>query len=251
MTDTSTKDAYTEAIQANDLRKALTEFAKGQVKYNSVDRDWINDRLVQLGADPVTSRAEYRISTPITGDFGRRVTAHSRNEALELFQKELDRVLAAGKININSDRYDNVYHVEVVGEPVFYAGPADAPEPNDSIPGLAGLKTGIRAMLKEGVAEQNVNYHQAKTFLDEQDLEALPTLVTHVATVPVSGMAKVTVTAFEGDDPEALQAAVVAKMAKAPDWMVTAEEVGTPVINEKAKADEEGDEGDDSDPGDW
>jgi hypothetical protein len=243
--DTSDKDAYTEATQANDLRKALTQAAKSAAKYSGVDRDWVNTRLVQLGADPITSRSEYRVSVAITGDYGRRISAHTRAEALELFQQELSRVLAAGKINIYSDQYDNVYHVKTTAEPVFFSGPADAPEANDSIPGLAGLKDGIRNMLKEGVTEQGWGYQDAQAFLENAGLEKLPARVNHTVTVPVSGTTKVAVQVFEGDDVVALAAAVAAKLGKSSDWVVTAEEMGEPQFDEKPEVEDDDDPDDD------
>ena len=49
MTDYEDKDAYTEALQAQDLRDKITDYATRATKHG-VDRDWANEWLRRLGA---------------------------------------------------------------------------------------------------------------------------------------------------------------------------------------------------------
>ncbi len=219
------KDAYAEATQAQKLREVLTSYAQGAVKYGNVDRDWINDWLMRLGADPVTGYAEYRINTPITGLYGKTISASTRGEALEKFKKHMACVQNAGKIDPNYS--GRVYAVEFDGEPTFFSGPQDPPTGKvDKEIGVDGLKAGIREMLMRGVTEQGWGHKWALDASDAMGLEPMPALVHRTVSVPVSGTAEVTVPVFEGDGPVDVQAAATAAVARMQLVSVKPDEVG-------------------------
>jgi len=229
--DSSDKDAYTQATQdqeqANDLRNRITAYTAGAVKYGNVDRDWANTWLIRLGADPVTGSAEYRINVPITGNFGKTITANSRAEALAQFAEHINRVTAAGQIT--DGRCDGVYGVQFSTdyEPTFFSGPADVPtDANDSVPGLDGLKQGIRQMLKEGVTEQGWGHMYAVKALELMELPPLPAMVSKVVEVPVSGTTRLNVRVFEGDGDDVVQQAAARQIAASQMLAVVADEVG-------------------------
>lgn len=219
------KEAFAEAQQAELLRQKLSHLAAAAVAYG-VDRDWVNGRLVQLGAAPVTGQAQYKINVPITGNYGTTVTANSRTEALEKFAQYAERVAAAGQIT-DGHYCQGVYGVQLTGDaPSFFSGPQD-PEPyNGTVPGLDALKAGIRRMLMDGVTEQGWGHsHAVGQAIDVMGLEPLPELVQKKVTVPVSGTAQLTVNVFEGAD-EAVQRAAVAAVARSKQIMVSPDEIG-------------------------
>lgn len=220
------KDAFAEAQQAEVLRQKLSQVAAGAVAYGNVDRDWVNERLVRLGASPVTGQAQYKINVPITGNYGTTVTASSRVEALEMFTKYAERVAAAGQIT-DGHHCQGVYGVQLTGEvPTFFSGPQD-PEPYvGTVPGLDALKAGIRRMLMDGVTEQGWGHSHAVHAIEIMGLEPLPELVHKTVTVPVSGTAQLTVNVFQGDDDQAVQSATTAWMGRAKQVIVTPDEIG-------------------------
>jgi hypothetical protein len=221
----SAKHAFAEAQEAARLRQHISQYAAGAVKHGSVDRDWANARLAALGASPVTGTAEYRMNVPITGAYGWRCKANSRTEALERFNQQVNRVAMAGKITADGS-YDNVYELFVVGEPTFYSGPEDAPEPSGDPISLDDLKAGIRAMLKQGVAEKGWGFLYAVEALKIMGLEPLPALVQRTVEVAVSGTVQVQVKGFEGDDEEALHVAAAGMVGRSKYVTVIADEVG-------------------------
>jgi hypothetical protein len=235
------KTLFAEAQEAAKLRGLITEYAAGAVKYG-LDRDWVNAQLARLGAEPVKGVSEYRMNVAIEGLYGWRCNAHSRAEALERFNNEVSRVQNAGKINSCGvgGRDVNVYDVSFVGEPAFYSGPEDATEAVTETLGLDDLKAGIRSMLKLGVARYDWNYRYANIALAAMGLDALPELTSHTVYVPVAGTAELHVMGFAEDDAAEVQAAAVAKLAKAPSIWIKPSEVGTVTVD-KGESGTEGD----------
>jgi hypothetical protein len=218
-------DAYKEAQQEEALRQQITVRAYGAVKYGHVDRDWANAWLVRLGAQPVTGQAQYRINVPVTGNYGTTVTAGSRAEALEKFNQYVAQVAAAGKF---TGSYGGIYGIELTGAaPTFFSGPQDPTEYAGSVPGLEGLKSGIRQMLKQAVTEQGWGHSYAVQALDQMGLEPLPTLHNKTVQVPVSGLTVLTVPVFADDDDEAVQAAVTGALTRAQSVSIKPDEVGS------------------------
>lgn len=246
MTDYEDKDAYTEALQAQDLRDKITDYATRATKHG-VDRDWANEWLRRLGANQITGTAEYRMNVPLTGSYGWRCKAGSRAEAAQRFLEQVQRIASTGKITADGS-YDNVYDVHfnepvTTADVVFYAGPEDPAESTEPVPGLDALKGEIRKMIKEGVAEKSWGYRYAQQALHAMGLDELPARVNHTVSIPVSGFARVTVQAFEGDLAETVQKAAASKVAQlAPGGLVVKpEEVGEAVLDEDAEDEVEND----------
>ena len=217
------KEAFAEA-QVETLRSAITQYATNAVKHG-VDRDWVNGKLTELGAKPVTGRSEYRMNVAVTGVYGWRCKASSRAEALERFNEQVNRVALAGKITADGS-YDNVYDLAVTGEPTFYSGPEDPADSVEPVPGLDALKVGIRDMLKAAVAGKGWGYAWAQDALRTMGLPELPEMGYRTVQVPVSGMASVTVRAFEGDD---VQDAARAALSGDGQVLVVPDEIGMAV----------------------
>jgi len=236
-TDSSDKDAYTEATQAEEIRTKLTTWAAGAVKHG-VDRDWVNGWLAHLGAEPVTGQAEYRMNTAITGMFGWRCKASSRTEAAQRFQEQIARVAEAAKITADGS-YDNVYDVEFTDATKvnFYSGPEDVEilaAPNLD---LATLKSEARIMLRNGVAEQNWGYRYAFKAAQDMGLDPLPTFTSRTVAVPVAGTANVTVRAFDDADDDDMQRIVASRIKSYGSVAVVPDEVGAPVEVKKVNTD--------------
>lgn len=211
------------------LRDMIYDYVSDAVIYGNVNKEWANTWLARLGANTLQGKNEYRLNVPIVGVYGRRVTASSRAEALKLFNEHVERVAAAGKITADGS-YDNVYHVTfpnagAASQPEFFSGPED---PDTETPELTGdeLKAQIRAMLREGVAEQGWDHSYANRALENMGLEPLPALVKKMVDVPVMGTATIGVRVFEGDDPNAVAEAAVARLRRYPKAVVSVVEVG-------------------------
>lgn len=218
---------FGEAQQAHELRKQITEYAE-EAAYSGVDRDWVNRRLVAIGAQPVTGTAKYQINAPITGAYGTTVTAASRAEALEKFNQYLQNIIDQGEI-AGFHYGDGVYYVQSAGEAQFFSGPEDPPVVDpDNIPDLAGTREGIRALLKDAVTSQGWGYSYAASALEDMGLEPLPKLVPRTVQVPVSGTAQMKVMVFEGDDDEAVRKAVQGHIRSTGSVSVVPDEVGAP-----------------------
>lgn len=221
------KDAFAEAQQAEALREKISQYAATAVQYGPVDRGWVNAQLAQLGAHPVEGTAQYKINVPIDGSYGTTVTANSRAEALEKFNQYAAKVAEAGQLT-TGHHCQGVYGITLTGgAPVFFSGPQDPEEYDGPVPGLDALKVGIRQMLKEAVTAQGWGHSYAQAQLGSMGLEPLPALVHRAVSVPVSGVAQVVVSAFEGDDDEAGQRTAETVVARSKKIMLTPEEVGT------------------------
>ena len=218
--------------QAQKLREQIRAWTWEAVQYGNVDRGWANSWLARLGAETLgNSRSEYRINIPITGVYGRRITANSRADALEQFGTYLSQMLAKGKITADGS-YDNVYRVTLpegveLEQAEFYSGPED-PETGGPELDLQGLREQIPAMLREGVAAQGWGHTYANQALVAMKLPTLPNIVVKMVDVPVMATTTVQVRAFEGDDDEAVRAAAVAKVRQSPTTNVTVTEIGEP-----------------------
>jgi len=243
--DSSDKDAYTEAVIAEELRTKITGWADGAVKHGGVDRDWANSWLRKLGAEQITGYSEYRMNVPLTGFYGWRCKASSRAEAAERFLAQVKRITKAGKITADHSN-DSVYDVAFVDDPVtvhdvhFYAGPEDPTESTDPVPGLDGLKVGIRAMLMEGVAEQGWNYQYAVQAVSSMDLPPLPDFGYRTVEVPVSGIHKTQIRAFADADDEAVQRVVASHLKRQGSALyVAVDEMGTPAqVDDEPESDD-------------
>jgi hypothetical protein len=227
--DSSDKDAYTEATIAEEIRAQLTSITAKAVG-GGVDREWANGWLRQLGAEPVTGNAVYRMNAPITGVFGKTIEASSRMAAAEAFLKHVQRIAEAGQVT-DHGHCDNVYQVKFQ-EPVtaaditFYAGPED-PEPAlEPVPDLAGLKAGARKMLMEGVAEQGWGYQYARRATAAMGLEDLPVLQYRTLEVPVTGTYQVSVRVFEGAPYADMQRAAASHIRRTGVVSIKPEEMG-------------------------
>lgn len=229
------KAAFAEEQAAEQLRQQLTMATAKAVKFG-VDRDWANTRLIALGAEPLCTRAAYKMNVPITGLFGRTVMAYSRTEAAALFAETVAKVVRNGS-KINAQCNDNVYRIEFAEvPPTFYSGPEDPHQTGEPAPGLDGLKAGIRAMLREGVTQQGWDIGYADRTLASMGLEALPQPTYKKVSVPVSGVAEVSVLVFEGDD---VQASASAALRLAGKVFIKPEEVGEATISQdSAETDE-------------
>jgi hypothetical protein len=223
----ATQDAFDEAQQEQQLREKIGNAGANAVNYGNLDRDWVNNWLTRLGANPVTGEAEYRINQPITGLFGRTIKATSRTEALAKFNAEVAVVTRAGKI-VHHQSYNNVYRVTFADTaPTFHSGPEDVAPAADVITGLDNLKAAIRTMLREAVTEQGWSYRGAQQILDAMGLEKLPERVVRNVQVPVSGMATLAVTLFEEDGVEGLRRSTAAAVRRQGELVtVKAEEIG-------------------------
>lgn len=245
MTDYEDKDAYTEALQAQDLRDKITDYATRATKHG-VDRDWANEWLRRLGANQITGTAEYRMNVPLTGSYGWRCKAGSRAEAAQRFLEQVQRIASTGKITADGS-YDNVYDVHfnepvTAADVVFYAAPEDPAESTEPVPGLDALKVEIREMLMEGVSQRNWGYRYAQQALRAMGLDELPARVNHTVSIPVSGVTRVTVQVFEGDLAEVIQKAAASKVAQlGSSLVVQPEEVGEAVLDEDAEDEVEND----------
>lgn len=215
---------FADAQQAEALRQKIRTYAGGAIKYNKVDRNWVNQRLNQMGAQLVTSNARYQINVPITGSYGATIVASTRADAMDQFKQRIAKVASAGHVVGSSH---GVYNVEFTGdEPQFHSGPEDI-ELGEAgpVPGLDGLKNAIRDMLMVGVAEQGWNHDYAVRAATDMGLESLPTLSMHTVKVPVSGTAVLSVRAF-GDDPDAVQRATAGLLARTQQIAVQPDEIG-------------------------
>jgi hypothetical protein len=189
---------FGEAQQAHELRKQITEYAE-EAAYSGVDRDWVNRRLVAIGA-----------------------------QALEKFNQYLQNIIDQGEI-AGFHYGDGVYYVQSAGEAQFFSGPEDPPVVDpDNIPDLAGTREGIRALLKDAVTSQGWGYSYAASALEDMGLEPLPKLVPRTVQVPVSGTAQMKVMVFEGDDDEAVRKAVQGHIRSTGSVSVVPDEVGAP-----------------------
>jgi len=245
MTDSSDKDAYTKALNEQDdaatLRKLVTQFAGSAVRHG-VDRDWANGWLRSLGAAPIAGENIYKVNVKVTGDFGRTIKAATRADALRIFQAHVARINGDGKITPqNCD--DRIYHVQFGDEPVFASGPEDPSDSDTPELTLDELKTNIRVMLMQGVAEQNWGYRWAQSALDHMGLPQMPKRTYKTVEVPVSVSAPVTITAFEGDDDATLTALAARKLAQLSSVSGKPVEIGDGVVVTETKSPD----GDDSD----
>lgn len=219
-------DPFETAKAVQFLRDRIHAFASFAVKYG-VNRDWANQRLNRMGAPVITGTATYQLNVPITGVFGKTVTASSRAEAMEKFAQHATRVSDAGVID--GTDCDRVFEVAIGdGAPVFYSGPEDFQDAyTGTVPGtVANQKDAIRSMLMEGVSEQGWVLHYANLAADDMGVEPLPNLVGHTVQVPVSGTASITVETFEGSDPDAIQRAATARLRRAGVVTVKPDEIG-------------------------
>jgi hypothetical protein len=239
--DSTDKDAYTEALQAEGLRAALTVAVEGAVKHNT-SRDWANAWLRKLGAKQITGTAEYRMRVPLTGSYGWRCKAGSRAEAAARFLEQVQRVAERGKITADGS-YDNVYDVKF-DEPVtaadvqFFSGPEDPAETSDPIPGLDALKVEIREMLMEGVSQQNWGYSYAQRTLATMGLDPLPEYSYKTVTVPVSGTVDVTIKAFADADMDDIQRITTEKIRQLNAVTVKPDEIGAVIAQDEDAEDE-------------
>lgn len=232
--DSSDKDAYTQALEAQDLRTKIGMYASSAVQHAHVDRDWVNGWLAKLGVPKITGQSEYRINIAITGNYGRRVTAASRAEATKQFMAEVERVAATGKITLaNEGRYDNVYDLVVTGDaPVFHSGPED--QTTDAVTLTPDeLKAGIRQMLKEGVAEKGWGLTYANAALENLGLESLPKMTHRTVEVPITGTTKVGLTVYEDDSDEDLRRAAARYLTGRTSVSVQPVEIGDAVTEAK------------------
>lgn len=232
--DSTDKDAYTKADQNAQatLRTQITQFAEGAVRHG-VDREWANGWLTALGAMPVTGQSEYRLSVPITGTYGVAITATSRVEAQQIFEARITDLLDAGKINDCYSNGHNVYDIALnpaAGAITFYSGPEDpADGGKPTVLTTDELKTQIRAMLMQGVAERGWGYRWAQAAADHMGIPALPKRKYHTVNVPVQVSAPVTLTAFEGDDEAALAEVAQRMLSRLPSVSGKPVEIGTTV----------------------
>jgi len=227
--DSSDKDAYTEALHAEELRAALTVAAEGAVKHGT-DRDWANAWLRKLGAKQITGTAEYRMRVPLTGSYGWRCKATSREEAAKKFLEQVTRVAGQGKITADGS-YDNVYDVKfdepvTVGDVQFFSGPEDPAESTEPVPGLDALKVEIRKMIMEGVAVQGWGYSYARRTIANMGLDPLPNYGYKTVEVPVSGTVSVSVKVFEDASMDEIQETTAATIRKQGTVSVKPDEIG-------------------------
>ena len=235
------KDAYADGVQAAKLREQITNAAANAVNYGNVDRDWINENLARLGANPVTGTSEYRMNIQITGLYGWRCKASSRAEAVARFKEQVTRIAEAGKITADGS-YDNVYGVAFHGAPVFYSGPEEADYVESAELDLAGLKEGIRAMLKRAVAEKGWSHGRARETLALMGLEALPERHNRPVTVPVGGTISLAINVFDDATDDEIQAAVAATIVRMKHVYVAADEVGKAQYASRTVSEDDGEE---------
>lgn len=220
---------FEQAEAAQELRNNFRHYADMAVQYGHVDKGWVNGKLAALGIQPLGGKAEYRMNVAITGNYGWRCKASNRAEAMEQFRRNVARVAGAGKITADGS-YDNVYDLEIVGEPVFHSGPEDPEVADASAFTLDGLKTAMRDVLKEGVAQQGWGHSYAVNAAESLGLESLPSLVSKTVLVPVVGTHRVTVQAFADDDDNAVQARVHATLSGGKTIAVEADEIGDATV---------------------
>lgn len=254
MTDQNPADAVSEFDQAvadreaaQELLDRLTSAAAGAAFDQGADKEWLNPRLVALGAKPITATSTYRINVPMTGLLGMTVEATSRTEATAAFQRRVAALVGRGsKIN-DCHRYgDNVYRIVVdqdaLAAPTFYSGPED-PDGEPVAPlSLIELKDGIRQFLRAAVVETSWGYYHANRTLAKMGLDALPKLVRKQVQVSVSGTVGVSVLVYEAAGLEEVQAATAAYMAKNKHVHVQPDEVGEAVLVKPEAEDDEDDE---------
>jgi hypothetical protein len=236
--DSSDKDTYTTAEQHAEqakLRKLITQFAENAVKHG-VDKDWANGWLRALGAEQIAGSNVYQINVTVTGDYGRTVTAASRAEAERIFNAHLSRIKGDGKITPQNCN-DRIYHVAFGEQVVFASGPEDL-DGTEPMPELTTdeLKTQIRAMLMQGVAEQGWGYRWANASADHMGVPLLPKRKYHTVHVPVQVSAPVTITGFEGDDDSTLGEIAQRMLSKLPSVSGKPVEIGSTVEVLEAEA---------------
>lgn len=215
-------DSADYASVAHAIRQSARTFA------GWYGRQWANEHiLTPLGIENLGSRDrnEYRINIAIRGNYGRRVSATSRKEALAEFFQHLNKTLEKGKITADGS-YDNVYRVELVegAEPVFYAGPEDPESLAANRPAtVAELKARFREILMalRLTHGSNVPAEAYNAELSVLDLDPLPEVKSYVVEVPVAGTTKLTVRGY--DEVTALES-MGAMLAKG--VTMTPEEVG-------------------------
>lgn len=213
-----------DPAEIDTLRQKLTHWTKYAVQYG-VDRDWANQWLARLGAEPVDAVAEYRLNIPVAGRYGKTVKAHSRAEAVEIFKKHVARVRNAGKIVDGS--CDSVYDLTFGNSVDFYSGPQDLDTSAVDVVPDDDVKAAIYAMLKEGVSEQFWAYRYAQRALEDMGLPALPSQQYRRVTVPVAGTAEVDVAILEGDSDEVVARAAKRRLSPhAGQVLIKPEEVG-------------------------
>lgn len=225
-------DVYTEAQQAEALITMLRSYTASAVNYGNVNRKWANAQLIQLGAEPLSgssTTAEYRVNAPMTGLFGMTVHAKSRTEALELLRQ---RAARQDKINDHNISGVSVYRVDVdLDAATFHSGPEDVVAESVEPLSLDALRSGIRAMLREGVSVRDWGHSYANAALGDMGLDLLPSIVFKAVEVPVTGTALVNIRLFEGDGDDEVQAAAVAVASKFQTLSVKPEEIGTAVLS--------------------
>lgn len=215
MTDTAPQLDEIDSPAYVSTQHNIRNHARSFVNYYNTEQ-WVNEHiLMPLGIENLGSRSrvEYRINIAIKGNYGRRVTACSRKEALAEFFQHLQKTLEKGKITADGS-YDNVYRVELVdgAEPVFYAGPED---PEDIAvnrpPTVADLEARFRevvlaARLRDDNKVSRSQYDHALTALN---LEPLPQEQTFQLEIPITGVTTVAVRAYDEDGARAAAAGIL------------------------------------------
>lgn len=243
-------DSADYASVAHAIRQSARTFA------GWYGREWANQYiLTPLGIENLGTRerSEYRINIAITGNYGRRVSATSRKEALAEFFKYLQATLGKGKITADGS-YDNVYRVALVegAEPVFYSGPEDPEDLAANRPAtVADLKARYREILMAlRLADgSNVPAETYNAELKNLGLDPLPPVQTYTVQVPVAGTTTLTVrgydetSALEGMGAQLAHGVTLTPDAVGPATLTVTSGAGTP----SSTPDEDDDDDEDSD----
>jgi len=225
-----TKDPYADAQAAESLRKKISLYAESAINYGGVPRDWANEKLAKIGATLITGKSSYQVNVPVTGIYGRTITAYSRAEAAEKFAAHIARVARTGRITTAMDAQDSVYQVAFPSAEVSFAsGPEDPPATSDDVPDLEGTRKAIRAMLMEGVTEQGWGHSYAADAAVDMGLEPLPPVIGRTVKVPVSGTVNLHVMVFEDATDDDVQRVAASTMKRIGSVSMKPDEIGTAV----------------------
>lgn len=232
---------FDEAVQVQTLRGTLSHCADNAATYGTVSRTWLNEQLAAVGAPLITQGDNtYQIFVPVTGAYGTTVTAPSRAEALERFQRYAARVLEAGEL-LTGRHGQGIFNLkadESAGGVQFQSGPEDPEAVEAPAMDLETFRAAARKMLMDGISQHGWGVAYANKAADKLGVGPLPTLESRTVQVPVTGKTNITVLVFAEASEEELTSAARAKVAQIGSVMVTPDEVGDVVASEKSDDDE-------------
>lgn len=181
-----------EATKLARLRAFILKTAREQVAMGEIAASWATKKLAKLGiTDPMNARSEYTLEAHASGKVHLVVSASSRAGAMEAFA---DRTNAAPSLVVNDIAVQ-------AADAVFLAGPED-PDPNVVDPAAPATVQATLDALRETIllaviAGPRVCDPGANDILASYALPGVPERRTFTVGIPVEGVMKTTVKAFD------------------------------------------------------